>query len=89
MGRDNIAGVESKNWLHSIFLFPGRLIQWILYMGAGGKGGGYSKTRARTRVARSPLMTYFYSLFIWAWLGATLLNELELIPWDLIERFGE
>ena len=89
MRRDNIAGVESKNWLHSIFLFPGRLIQWVIYMGAGGKGAGYSKTRTHTRVARSPFMTYSYSILIWTWLGTTLLNELELIPWDLIEHFGK
>ena len=64
MASDNIAGVKGGGIGKTLFLLPGRIIQWCMYMGVG-KVKGYGKVRAQTRLARSPLMTYVYSLGVW------------------------
>jgi hypothetical protein len=64
MGRDNISGIK-LGFLKTIFLFPGMIIQWCLYMSVGNVKG-YSKVRQQTRLARSPFMTWMYSIMSWA-----------------------
>jgi len=63
MASDNIAGTTTKGLL-AIFLFPGKVYQWFLYMGVGSVKG-YGNVRAQTRVARSPIMTWIYSFLFW------------------------
>lgn len=63
MGRDNIAGTTG-GILKTLFLIPGKIIQWFMYMGVGSVKG-YGKVRAQTRLARSPFMTWLYSLCGW------------------------
>ena len=67
MASDNIAGSAGKGIL-SIVLLPGRIWQWIMYMSVGGVKG-YGAVRQQTRMARSPLMTWIYSLIVWGGLG--------------------
>ena len=71
VGRDNISGIKKRGIIKNIFLAPGRVLQWIMYMTVGNVKG-YGKVRTRTRLSRSPLMTYVYSMVFWlgvAWLG--------------------
>tara|TARA_B110000196_G_scaffold299890_1_gene292843 strand:+ start:73 stop:345 length:273 start_codon:yes stop_codon:yes gene_type:complete len=71
MARDNIAGAKKGGIIKNIFLFPGKVWQWIMYMTVG-NAKGYGKVRQRTRLARSPFMTFVYSMVFWlvvAWLG--------------------
>lgn len=63
MASDNIAGTTTKGLL-AIFLFPGKVYQWFLYMGVGSVKG-YGNVRAQTRLARSPIMTWIYSFLFW------------------------
>ena len=63
MASDNIAGTTTKGLL-GIFLFPGKVWQWIMYMGVGSVKG-YGNVRAQTRMARSPIMTWVYSIIVW------------------------
>ena len=72
MGKDNISGVKSSGIIGFLFLMPGKIIQWFMYMSIGNVKG-YAKVRQQTRLARSPFMTYVYSLVAWiaiiyAWL---------------------
>jgi len=70
MARDNIAGIKKGGIIKNTFLFPGKVWQWIMYMTVGSVKG-YGKVRTRTRLSRSPFMTFVYSLFFWlifAWL---------------------
>ena len=71
VGRDNIAGIKKGGIIKNTFLAPGKAIQWITYMTVG-QAKGYGKVRTQTRLSRSPLMTYVYSMVFWlgvAWLG--------------------
>ena len=71
VGRDNIAGIKKGGIIKNTFLAPGKVIQWITYMTVG-QAKGYGKVRTQTRLSRSPLMTYVYSMVFWlgvAWLG--------------------
>jgi hypothetical protein len=55
--RENPSGVPFESaweWL----LLPGLVVQWFLYMFPT---GGFAKVVSDTRVAKSPLMTYFIS----------------------------
>ena len=63
MGRDNIGGATGGIF-KTLFLIPGKVIQWVMYMGVGGVKG-YGKVRAQTRLARSPFMTWVYSFVGW------------------------
>ena len=56
--RDNIPGVE-RTWPLKVLLFPGVVIQWLGYMLVGGQR--YSSVVQRTRMARSPVMTWIFS----------------------------
>ena len=64
MARDNIAGAKSSGIIGFLFLMPGRIIQWIMYMSVGNVKG-YAKVRQQTRLARSPFMTYIFSILGW------------------------
>jgi hypothetical protein len=65
LDRDNIPGIRidspSERWL-----IPGMVIQWLLYMNPG---RGFRGVAASTRRARSPLMTYVYSVLFYAGLA--------------------
>ena len=62
MGRDNISGA-SGGIIKTVFLFPGKVIQWIMYMFVSGKRfGGLTQ---QTRLSRSPIITYVISAIIW------------------------
>ena len=63
MASDNIAGTTTKGSL-GIFLFRGKVWQWFMYMGVGSVKG-YGNVRAQTRMARSPIMTWVYSIIVW------------------------
>ena len=55
MSRDNVAGI-SGGLVKNIFLLPGRIIQWFMYIFVAGMS--YGKLRQQTRLARSPIMTW-------------------------------
>ena len=75
MARDNIAGIKKSGIIKNIFLFPGKVWQWIMYMSIGSVKG-YGGVRQQTRLARSPLMTYVYSLIFWLIIGGILAETL-------------
>ena len=62
-GTDNLSRIKTNNILLTLFLLPGRIIQWFLYIFVAGKG--YGKVRMQSRLARSPIMTYIYSILSW------------------------
>jgi hypothetical protein len=64
MARDNISGAEGRGFFLTIFLIPGRFIQWFMYIFIGGTKG-YSNVRQQTRMARSPILTYVFSILSW------------------------
>ena len=63
MGRDNISGVRI-GFFKTLILFPGMIIQWFMYMTVGNVKG-YGMVRQQTRLARSPFMTWVYSIMAW------------------------
>jgi hypothetical protein len=65
MTSDNIAG-RSYTGLLRVFLLPGQVIQWLMYMTVGNTRG-YGKVRQQTRLARSPIMKWVYSPLFWLW----------------------
>ena len=72
--RDNISGV-SKGILVTIFLLPGYIIQWFLYILPGPKGKrGYAHVRSRTRLSRSPIMTYILAIIGWIVIAVVFTN---------------
>ena len=73
MPSDNLSGIKDTSLKQTIFLAPGRLIQWCMYMGFGefGKKGNIFENR---RKAKSPLLTYFYSFVAWAGFLAVIFN---------------
>lgn len=62
MASDRLDGSKKKSAFVEFFLLPGRLILWINYMFPN---SGYSKTRGSARHARSPIMTFLYSVAAW------------------------
>jgi len=68
MVSDNISGAKGGA-LISLFLLPGKIWQWLMYMGVGSLKG-YGQVRAQTRLARSTIMTWVYSLICWLGLAA-------------------
>lgn len=60
--RDNIPGI-SNHGIFIIFLWPGLILQWFMYMYPSKKG--LHGLASSTRLARSPLMTYVYSAILW------------------------
>ena len=79
MSRDNISGAKGNNFIISIFLIPGKVIQWFMYMTVGSQKG-YGKVRQQTRMARSPILCFFYSLLSWGGLIFYLLYEKKMLP---------
>ena len=77
MARDNIAGI-SPGILKRLFLFPGMVIQWVMYMSVGNTKG-YGMVRQQTRLARSPFMTYVYSILAWFCFLILVLNGLGVL----------
>ena len=84
MAKDRLDGTARKNWLIEFFLIPGRVILWVNYMLPG---KGYAAVRQTSRNARSPVMTFLYSVGFWAlliyafyagWVGL-LINEVTLL----------
>ena len=62
MGRDNISGT-SGGIIKTVFLFPGKVIQWIMFMFVSGKRfGGLVQ---QTRLSRSPIIAYLISAIMW------------------------
>lgn len=60
--RDNIAGT-GRNFLVTLYLLPGMIIQWSMYMFVANKK--YGQVRQDTRLARSPFMTFVYASGVW------------------------
>ena len=77
MARDNIAGI-GPGILKRLFLFPGMLIQWLMYMSVGNTKG-YGMVRQQTRLARSPFMTYVYSLGVWFGVLILVLDQIGVL----------
>ena len=75
MGRDNIAGVR-RGFFKTLILFPGMIIQWVMYMFVG-KVKGYGMVRQQTRLSRSPFMTWVYSIGAWGYLIYFLIEILS------------
>ena len=65
MASDNIPGVSRRGW-KAVFLAPGMVIQWLNYMLVGNLN--YGKLRQQTRLARSPFMTWVYSIGFYSFL---------------------
>lgn len=74
MTSDNIAGI-SGSVLKKLYLFPGMVIQWGMYLSVGSKS--YSQVREQTRLARSPFMTFVYSSMFWLAITAFFLGAFE------------
>ena len=64
VARDNISGIKKGGVIKNIFLSPGKVWQWIMYMTVGNVRG-YGEVRTQTRLSRSPFMTYVYSTIFW------------------------
>ena len=62
VSRDRLDGSEKKNWKKEVFLAPGRVILWLQYMFPQ---NGIRGVALSSRHARSPLMTWFYSILFW------------------------
>ena len=78
MGRDSIAGATGGIF-KTLFLIPGKVIQWVMYMSVG-KVKGYGMVRQQTRLARSPFMTWVYSFLAWLMILYLVLVETGVIP---------
>ena len=72
MVSDNISGAKGGGliWL---FLLPGKIGQWTMYMGVGSLKS-YGKIRAQTRLARSTIMTWLYSIISWLGLAVYIVH---------------
>ena len=65
MPKDNVSGAgKGSGCLVNFFLIPGKVIQWFMYMGTAGVKG-YGKVRSQTRMARSPVLCWIYSMLSW------------------------
>lgn len=66
VNRDRLDGTEKRSWKKELFLAPGRLLLWIQYMNPQ---GGIRGVAISARHARSPIMTWLYSIGFWTALG--------------------
>ena len=82
MVSDNISGVKSSGIIESLFLIPGKVIQWVMYMSVG-KVKGYGMVRQQTRLSRSTLMTYVYSMCGWLGIIYCVLYLMGILPPEL------
>lgn len=64
--RDDVAGTESHSLPHTVYLLPGKVVQWFIYMNPS---GSYAKVSKSTRAARSPVMTYVFASIFWLFAG--------------------
>ena len=64
--RDRLDGTQTKSRRYEYFLMPGRFILWLQYMFPGST---YKEVRMSSRHARSPYMTYIYSVVFWCVIG--------------------
>lgn len=71
--RDNIGGNQGGLFV-SLFLFPGMILQWGMYVLVAGER--YGAVREQTRLARSPLMTWVFSAVFWLLLIALMFHAL-------------
>ena len=62
MAKDRLDGSKRSSLLYEAFMFPGRVILWVKYMNPP---KGYGGARAVARRAKSPIMTFLYSLLFW------------------------
>lgn len=67
VSRDNIPGVRPRSMLVRLFLLPGMVWQWTLYVGQ--LGLTRAQSLRNTRMARSPFMTWVYSIIFWAFVA--------------------
>jgi hypothetical protein len=75
MAKDRLDGSKRSSLLYEAFVFPGRVILWVKYMNPP---KGYRGTRAIARHARSPIMTFLYSVLFWifaAFVGLLILGS--------------
>lgn len=75
MAKDRLDGSKKSSLLYEAFVFPGRVILWVKYMNPP---KGYRGTRAIARRARSPIMTFLYSVLFWiiaAFVGLLILGS--------------
>ena len=63
MASDNISETSASG-LKLVFLAPGMVIQWWMFMFVGDQKT-YGGVRQQTRLARSALMTWVYSAVFW------------------------
>lgn len=71
--RDNIPDFKlDKPW--KVFLLPGVIYQWWIYMSPG---KGFRGVAASTRAARSPFMTYIFAAAVWVGLFILLIGFLS------------
>jgi len=61
MTRDNTASI--RNVFLKVVLFPGMFFQWLLYLQVGNRR--LSSVVQRTRLARSPAMTWVFSVIFY------------------------
>ena len=64
MASDNISETSASG-PKLVFLAPGMVIQWFMFMSVGSQKT-YGGVRQQTRLARSRLMTWVYSILFWA-----------------------
>ena len=72
MASDNIPGIDGS-LLKRLFLLPGMIAQWLMYMLVGHLN--YASLRQQTRLARSPVITLLLSIVIWSILLLFLVGE--------------
>jgi hypothetical protein len=66
--KDNISGLSGgKKYL--VFIFPGLVFQWLLYMAPFGDRGF---SRQATRLSRSPVFCILTSTFFWIYISYQL-----------------
>ena len=62
MANNRLDGSERGSFLYEVFTLPGRIILWFKYMNPG---SGYEAVKESARRAKSPIITFLYSLVFW------------------------
>lgn len=73
ISRDRLDGTNGKSVVKEIFLAPGRVILWLQYMFPQ---NGIRGVALSARHAKSPLMTWFYSIAFWVTGTALLVGSI-------------
>ncbi len=68
MNKDRLDRTKNLNPLLELYMFPGRILLWLGYMFPK---KGYANVRQSARLARSPIMTFIASTFIWYFIYLT------------------